>query len=72
MFAVKAVCDNDSRKRKRCRDDPGYSIMRSEDGSMSFQASKRRAERGRGGQYPFALLMNYLTCLWMVPVQQHL
>ena len=64
MFAVKAVCDNDSRKRKRCRDDPGYSIMRSEDGSMSFQASKRRAERGRGGQCPLV----FMTCLGTVPV----
>ncbi|XP_076440937.1 nipped-B-like protein A isoform X2 [Babylonia areolata] len=44
--SVKAVCDSESGRRKRY--DPGYSIMRSEDGSMSFQASKRRAERGRG------------------------
>ncbi|KAK7495047.1 hypothetical protein BaRGS_00013687 [Batillaria attramentaria] len=48
---VKAVCDNESRKRKRSRDDPGYNIMRSEDGSMSFQVSRnRRAERGRGAK----------------------
>ena len=47
---MKAVCDNESGKRKRYRDDPAYSIMRSEDGSMSFQASRRRAERGRGSK----------------------
>ncbi|KAL8600997.1 hypothetical protein ACOMHN_030654 [Nucella lapillus] len=44
--SVKAVCDNESGRRKRS--DPGYSIMRAEDGSMSFHAAKRRAERGRG------------------------
>lgn len=50
-FAVKAVCDNESRKRKRSREDPGYSIMRSDDGNMSFQVSRsRRVDKGRGGR----------------------
>ncbi|XP_025080871.1 nipped-B-like protein B isoform X1 [Pomacea canaliculata] len=48
---VKAVCDNESRKRKRSREDPGYSIMRSDDGNMSFQVSRsRRVDKGRGAK----------------------
>lgn len=46
---VKAVCD--SKSRKRSRDEPGYNITRSEDGSVSFQVSRnRRADRGRGAK----------------------